>query len=84
MASPAAGPSHPTDLPRGIAALIGLRRSGPLGFGQLLAALLSPVSSPFLALGDTVINYSPEPVTEFAKVLWARTTKRSCFPGWRW
>jgi len=50
----------------------------------LVAAFLSPVSSPFLAVGDTVINYSPEPVTEFAKVLWARTTKRSCFPGWRW
>jgi hypothetical protein len=33
-----------------------------------VAALLSPVSSPFLAVGDTVINYSPEPVTEFAKV----------------
>ena len=39
-----------------------------LGFGQLLAALLSPVSSPFLAVGDTVINHSPEPLTEFAKV----------------
>jgi hypothetical protein len=39
-----------------------------LGFGQQVAALLSPVSSPFLAVGDTVINYSPEPVTEFAKV----------------
>ena len=65
----AAGPSHP------IGSSARCRRAdrllavgAALGFGQLVAALLSPVSSPFLAVGDTVINYSPEPVTEFAKV----------------
>jgi hypothetical protein len=64
-----AGPSHP------IGSSARCRRAdrllavgAALGFGQQVAALLSPVSSPFLAVGDTVINYSPEPVTEFAKV----------------
>ena len=58
-----------SDIPRAFAALIGLLAVGAaLAFGQLVAALLSPVSSPFLAVGNTVINYSPEPVTEFAKV----------------
>ncbi len=58
-----------SDIPRAFAALVGLLAVGAaLAFGQLVAALLSPVSSPFLAVGNTVINYSPEPVTEFAKV----------------
>lgn len=56
-------------IPLAFGALIGLLAVGAaLGFGQLVAALLSPVSSPFLAVGNTVINYSPEPVTEFAKI----------------
>jgi hypothetical protein len=45
-----------------VAAHIGLFAVGTaLGFGQLLAALLSLVSSPSLGVGNTVINYSPEP-----------------------
>jgi DMSO/TMAO reductase YedYZ molybdopterin-dependent catalytic subunit len=59
----------PSVIPLGFAALIGLLAVGAaLGFGQFVATLLSPVSSPFLAVGNTVINYSPEPVTEFAKI----------------
>ncbi|HEY0814787.1 MAG TPA: molybdopterin-dependent oxidoreductase [Pseudonocardia sp.] len=38
-----------------------------LGFGHLVAGLISPGSSPYLAVGDQVINLSPEPLTEFAK-----------------
>ncbi len=56
-------------IPRWVAVLIGvLAVLAALAFGQLVAALVSPVSSPFLAVGNTVINYSPEPVTEFAKI----------------
>jgi DMSO/TMAO reductase YedYZ molybdopterin-dependent catalytic subunit len=58
-----------TGVPLGFAALIGLLAVGAaLGSGQLVAALLSPSSSPFFAVGNTVINYSPETVTEFAKI----------------
>ena len=63
-----ARPARP-GIPLGFGALIGLLAVGAaLASGQLVAALLSPVSSPFLAVGNAVINYSPEPITEFAKI----------------
>jgi len=72
--STTAAPPQPTTLtpsaiPRGFAALIGLLSVGAaLGLGHLVAALISPASSPYLAVGDAVIRFSPEPLTEFAKV----------------
>ncbi len=38
-----------------------------LGVGHLVAGLISPASSPYLAVGDTVVRFSPEWLTEFAK-----------------
>lgn len=38
-----------------------------VGFGQLAAALVSPGSSPVLAVGNAAIDASPEVLTEFAK-----------------
>jgi DMSO/TMAO reductase YedYZ molybdopterin-dependent catalytic subunit len=55
-------------IPRAPAALAGVLAVGAaLGSGHLAAALVSPASSPFLAVGDTVIRFSPQFLTEFAK-----------------
>ncbi len=52
---------------RGPAAVLGLLSAGAaLAFGQLVAALLSPGSSPFLAVGDVVVRLSPQWLTRFA------------------
>jgi DMSO/TMAO reductase YedYZ molybdopterin-dependent catalytic subunit len=57
-----------TSLSRRVAATIGvLAVWAALGVGHLVAGLISPASSPYLAVGDTVIRLSPEPLTEFAK-----------------
>jgi len=57
-----------SEIPPGFAALIGILAVGAaVGAGELVAALISPASSPVLAVGNAVINYSPEPLTEFAK-----------------
>jgi DMSO/TMAO reductase YedYZ molybdopterin-dependent catalytic subunit len=52
-----------------------------LGSGHLVAALLSPVSSPFLAVGDTVIRYSPQFLTEFAKTTFGTADKPVLLTG---
>jgi DMSO/TMAO reductase YedYZ molybdopterin-dependent catalytic subunit len=55
-------------LSRPVAATIGvLAVWAALGVGHLAAGLISAASSPLLAVGDTVIRLSPEPLTEFAK-----------------
>jgi len=71
--APVAGPALPG---RAISALIGvLAVWAALGVGHLAAGLISPASSPYLAVGDTVIRFSPEPVTEFAKVTFGTADK---------
>jgi DMSO/TMAO reductase YedYZ molybdopterin-dependent catalytic subunit len=52
-----------------------------LGSGQLVAALISPASSPFLAVGDTVIRFSPEFLTEFAKTTFGTADKSVLLSG---
>jgi DMSO/TMAO reductase YedYZ molybdopterin-dependent catalytic subunit len=64
------GPAGPpgTVIPRAPAALVGVLAVGAAsGFGHLVAGVTSPASSPFLAVGDTVIRFSPQFLTEFAK-----------------
>lgn len=57
-----------TILSRKVAAGIGVLAVGAaLGVGHLVAGVISPASSPYLAVGNQVINLSPEPLTEFAK-----------------
>jgi DMSO/TMAO reductase YedYZ molybdopterin-dependent catalytic subunit len=59
---------QPRSIPLLPAAAIGvLAVAAALGFGHLAAGIVSPASSPFLAVGDTVIRFSPEFLTEFAK-----------------
>ncbi|MCW2718023.1 molybdopterin-dependent oxidoreductase [Pseudonocardia sp.] len=85
--STTAAPPQPTarsraGLPVGWAGLIGLLAVlAALGVGHLVAALVAPASSPFLAVGDAVINYSPEPVTEFAKVTFGTADKPILLSG---
>jgi DMSO/TMAO reductase YedYZ molybdopterin-dependent catalytic subunit len=50
-----------------LGALAGLLAAAvALGFAELTAALVGPASSPVIAVGDTVITLTPEPVKEFA------------------
>ncbi len=81
-APPQSSTPTPTAIPRGFAALIGLLAVGAaLAFGHLVAALISPSSSPYLAVGDTVIRFSPEPLTEFAKVTFGTNDKPILLSG---
>ncbi|MCX6463050.1 MAG: molybdopterin-dependent oxidoreductase [Pseudonocardiales bacterium] len=52
-----------------------------LGLGHLAAALVSPPSSPFLAVGDTVIRFSPQWLTEFAKTTFGTADKPILLAG---
>jgi DMSO/TMAO reductase YedYZ molybdopterin-dependent catalytic subunit len=75
LSAPPTGRPRPV-VPRGAAALVGLLAVGAaLGSGHLAAALLSPGSSPFLAVGDTVIRFSPQFLTEFAKTTFGTADK---------
>jgi hypothetical protein len=77
-----------------LGALAGLLAAAvALGFAELTAALVGPASSPVIAVGDTVITLTPEPVKEFAirsfgendkVVLVAGTSSPStpCSSGW--
>lgn len=68
-------PGAPAAIPRGLAALIGLLAvAAALGVGHLVA-LLAPGSSPFFAVGDTVIRFSPQWLTEFAKTTFGTADK---------
>jgi DMSO/TMAO reductase YedYZ molybdopterin-dependent catalytic subunit len=63
-------PAQPTGagIPRGYAVLVGvLAVAAAIGIGHLVAGLVSPSSSPYVAVGDTVVRFAPQPVTEFAK-----------------
>jgi DMSO/TMAO reductase YedYZ molybdopterin-dependent catalytic subunit len=70
-----ARPSAP-GIPLAAAGLIGVLAVGAaLGSGHLVAALVSTLSSPFLAVGDTVIRFSPQPLTEFATTTFGTADK---------
>jgi DMSO/TMAO reductase YedYZ molybdopterin-dependent catalytic subunit len=77
-----APPPAPTLIPRGFAGLIGLLAVGAaLAAGHLAATLVAPSSSPYLAVGDTVIRFSPEPLTEFAKTTFGTNDKPILLSG---
>ena len=62
-------------IPGGLATLIGLVSvAAALGVGHLVA-LSAPGSSPFFAVGDTVIRFSPQWLTEFAKTTFGTADK---------
>jgi DMSO/TMAO reductase YedYZ molybdopterin-dependent catalytic subunit len=71
-------PARPTrhGIPSRFAALIGVLAVGAaIGVGHLVAGIVSPASSPYLAVGDTVIRFSPQFLTEFAKTTFGTSDK---------
>lgn len=81
-AAPATTTGPESRMPLGFAALIGALGVGSaVGVGQLVAALVSPASSPVLAVGNAAINLSPEPLTEFAKVHFGTADKTVLLTG---
>jgi DMSO/TMAO reductase YedYZ molybdopterin-dependent catalytic subunit len=69
-------------VPRLPAAVVGvLAVVAAVGFGHLAAGVVSPASSPFLAVGDTVIRFSPRTLTEFAKTTFGVADKPILLAG---
>ncbi len=70
MITTAVRPAAPTvrGIPRRTAALLGVAAvAAALGVAHLVAGIVSPASSPFLAVGNSVIGLAPQWLVEFAK-----------------
>ncbi|ANY10293.1 molybdopterin-binding protein [Pseudonocardia sp. HH130630-07] len=52
-----------------------------VAFGHLVAGILSPASSPFVAVGDAAVRLSPQPVVEFAKSAFGTADKPVLLAG---
>ena len=69
-------------IPRLVAATIGLLSVGAaVGVGHLVAGVVSPASSPFVAVGDEAIRLSPQPLVEFAKTTFGTADKPVLLAG---
>lgn len=67
-APPQPGAIRHFGIPATVAALIGVLAVGAaVGVGHLVAGWISPGSSPYIAVADTVIRLSPQWLTEFGK-----------------
>ncbi|RZT88541.1 DMSO/TMAO reductase YedYZ molybdopterin-dependent catalytic subunit [Pseudonocardia sediminis] len=79
---PAPTTPAPARLATGQAAGIGLAATVlGVGAGQLVAGLFSPSSAPLLAVGDRVINLSPQPLVEFATSTFGTADKAVLIAG---
>jgi DMSO/TMAO reductase YedYZ molybdopterin-dependent catalytic subunit len=77
-----AGEPAAPEIPRGWAALVGvLAVAAAVAAGQLVAGLVAPMSSPYLAVGDAVVRLSPHWLTEFAKVTFGTADKPVLLAG---
>jgi DMSO/TMAO reductase YedYZ molybdopterin-dependent catalytic subunit len=75
-------PARSGGIPGSVAAVIGvLAVAAALGAGQLVAGLVAPGASPFLAVGDGVIRLSPQVLTEFAKTTFGTADKMVLLTG---
>jgi DMSO/TMAO reductase YedYZ molybdopterin-dependent catalytic subunit len=75
-------PTAAQGIPLAWAALVGVLSVGAaLAAGQLVAGLVSPASSPYLAVGDTVVRLSPHWLTEFAKAAFGTADKPVLLAG---
>jgi DMSO/TMAO reductase YedYZ molybdopterin-dependent catalytic subunit len=73
---------HAGGIPGSVAAVLGVLAVGAaLGAGQLVAGLVAPGASPFLAVGDGVIRLSPQVLTEFAKTTFGTADKAVLLTG---
>ncbi len=79
----ATAPAAPADrLPRGRAiAVAAVSLGGALGVGHLVAGIVGPAASPFVAVGNWVRDLSPHPVTEWAKQTFGTADKLVLFIG---
>jgi DMSO/TMAO reductase YedYZ molybdopterin-dependent catalytic subunit len=69
-------------VPRFTAALIGvLAVAAALGVGHLVAGVVSPASSPFLAVGNSAIALAPQWLVEFAKSAFGTADKPVLLAG---
>jgi DMSO/TMAO reductase YedYZ molybdopterin-dependent catalytic subunit len=67
---------------RALAALAGLLAAAvALGVAELVASLVGPASSPVIAVGDTVITLTPEPVKAFAIATFGENDKIALVVG---
>lgn len=67
-APPRPGATRSFGIPAVVAVLTGVLAVGAaVGVGHLVAGWLSPASSPYIAVADTVIRLSPQWLTEFGK-----------------
>lgn len=74
--SPSPTRRPPSHLTRPYAALLGvLAVAAALGVGHLVAAIISPASSPYVAVGNTVIRFAPPWLVEFAKTAFGTADK---------
>lgn len=72
----------PRPLPATVAALCGvLAAAAAIGSGQLVAALVEPRSAPLLAVGNTAIDLTPEPVKQFAIRAFGESDKTALLAG---
>jgi DMSO/TMAO reductase YedYZ molybdopterin-dependent catalytic subunit len=75
-------PTAAPAIPPGWAALVGvLAVAAAIAAGQLVAGLVAPASSPYLAVGDTVVRLSPHWLTEFAKATFGTADKAVLLAG---
>ncbi|ASO18115.1 DMSO/TMAO reductase YedYZ molybdopterin-dependent catalytic subunit [Actinoalloteichus hoggarensis] len=80
--APARPPDGGEPLGAGIAVLIALASAAAaLSAGHLIAGLLDPGSSPFLAVGDTAIDLTPAPVKDFAIAVFGTADKIALLVG---
>ncbi|MFD0204355.1 MULTISPECIES: molybdopterin-dependent oxidoreductase [Saccharothrix] len=67
MNAPEPSQSSDPEVPRWAAVAVGLIAvAAGLATGHLVAALIDPFASPFLAVGNTAIDLTPHPVKDFA------------------
>ncbi|GAA2547039.1 molybdopterin-dependent oxidoreductase [Pseudonocardia hydrocarbonoxydans] len=73
---------HPPLVPRRTAAALGvLSVAAALGAGHLVAGLVSPVSSPFLAVGNSAIALAPQWLVDVAKSAFGTADKPVLLAG---
>jgi len=79
----ASAPAAPADrLPRGRAIAVALVSLGAaLGVGHVVAGIVGPPASPYVAVGNWVRDLSPHPVTEWAKQTFGTADKLVLFTG---
>lgn len=78
-ASPQTAPALPA---RGFAALAGvLAVAASVGVGHLVAGIVSPPSSPYVAVGEAVVRLAPQWLVEFAKATFGTADKAVLLAG---